>query len=232
MKCDVFVSTRNVDVGLASAKRNVEVGRVPVNTLNVNKCSLLSYCRYQTFQKSTTEWTVIFDDDVEIEEGWFDQLSRYIAPDVIAVEGLIGYTGPARLLKKGERSYGGWNTLFRTDVYKKWKPDKWVRALDDYLLGQFGIKYGKWVRVPVQGKHTMNLERSAFRGGIGYREVLGAKCIIQMGKLAVMIPVYSFKKNRYGMTQNTLAIKGIMSRPPNRNSSEKAAPAQSPRIRS
>jgi hypothetical protein len=213
MKCDVFVSTRNLQTGMLSAKRNVEIGRVPVNTLNVNKCSLLSYCRYQTFQRSTTEWTVIFDDDVQVEEGWFDHLSRYIAPDVVAIEGFIGYNGPVRYLRKGERSYGGWNTLFRTEVYKKWKPDKWVRALDDYLLGQFGIKYGKWVRVPVKGTHKMDLRRSAFRGGMGYREVLGAGSVIQLAKLAGMIPIYSFKKNRYGITQNSLAIRGILSRP-------------------
>ena len=87
MKCDVFVSTRNLETGLLSAKRNIEIGKVPVNTLNVNRCSLLSYCRYQTFQRSTTDWTVIFDDDVVVEDGWFDHLSRYIAPDVVAIEG-------------------------------------------------------------------------------------------------------------------------------------------------
>lgn len=209
---DVFVSSKNDQTGLVAAKRNILRGGVPAKRIIIERSRPLSYSRYKIFQAAQTEYVVVFDDDVYVEDGWFETLAHYFDAydDVVAVEGMVGQEGMPWLLKKGERSYGLWNTIFRADVFRKWYPEKWTYAYDDYLIGQFALRFGKWVRVPIPGTHRFDMRRSAVWGGIGIREVFGAKSVINMTKLACMTAVYAKRKNRYGIEQNLLTIKGIM----------------------
>jgi glycosyltransferase involved in cell wall biosynthesis len=208
---DVFVSSKNDRSGILAAKKNIERGGVPAKRIVVERSRPLSYSRYKIFQEAKTDYVVVFDDDVFIQNGWFETLARYFSfDDVVAVEGMVGYQGKPWLLKRGERSFGLWNTILRTDVFKKWFPEKWTYAYDDYLIGQFSLGFGKWVRVPVPGSHQFDMKRSAVWGGIGIREVFGVRSVVNMAKLAGMTAVYAKRKNRYGIEQNLLTIKGIM----------------------
>ncbi len=209
---DVLVSTRNKERALVSARRNIQNGSIPANRILLDVSSPVSYSRYLLFQKAQTPWVVTLDDDVEVEEGWFDLLKSYITPGVVGVEGMINYEGKPRELQRGERSYGCLDAILRTDVFRSWHPSKWVRSWEDYQIGQHALNYGKWVRIPVKGRHPLNLRRSALWGGKGYRDLFGWRSILFMGKLSAGIVRYALKEDYYGMIQNYYTMKGILSK--------------------
>jgi hypothetical protein len=216
MKLDVLLSVRQKDLlkGIENTYSNVARANIPMNKLLFDTSYPVSYSRWKLLQQSSTDWVVCLDDDVVIEENWFRYLLHFMMPDVVAIEGLIGYSGKPRLLRKGERSYGFWNLIIRTDVAKKWHPSKWVRSWEDYQIGQHCLKYGKCVRVPVKGQHNRQLDvkQSGLWSGRGCRDALGIGSLAYLCKLSFGMGNFLIKRDRYGTIQNTYAIKGLLSR--------------------
>lgn len=215
MTFDVLISTRTYDKGLSAARKNVEIANIPVNRILVDTSKPVSYSRYKLFQKAETEWVVTFDDDVEVEPDWLQRLLPFTKfADTVGVEGLINYPGIPRKLRVGERSYGCWNALLKSSVFKEWKPDKWMRSWEDYSIGQHALKFGSWWQVPISGKHnaTLNVKSQAIWSGMGNREVFGARSIFYFFKLGSRIPLHLYRSDWRAVQQNMYTMKGILKR--------------------
>jgi glycosyltransferase involved in cell wall biosynthesis len=139
---------------------------VPANTIVIETSRPLAMARMRAIKKVQAEWFAFIDDDVEIKEGWFQHLWKFVEDDIGAIAGCMDEYGlgerwdrvksefrrkksKIRFLKKEER---GWthNTLIRTKVVKDWKPSREdLEAFEDYELTQHIINKGyKWLSVP------------------------------------------------------------------------------------
>lgn len=199
-KIDVVICTINGQKAVDHCYENIKRAGIPLNNLYVDNGYPLSYARWRVWQKVTTPWFVSLDDDVNLAEGWFQQLSSKIDENTIAVEGILNENmirnegtrnyfrviepsdkyDPVKkvyTLPRGKRGFV-LDTILKTSVFQKWKPIHWVEELEelqiiDFLKGVHGYKEkieGDWLRVITAGSHPGNWKRSALAGGHGYRE--------------------------------------------------------------
>ena len=211
------------------AYENIKLAGIPARKVFFDSAYPLSYSRWKLYQLPETEWFINLDDDVHLREGWFKQLTSRIDDNTIAVEGIIadaiknkGTYVPKKnawILPRGKRGFV-WDTLLKTSVFKKWKPVRWVEELEelqiiDFLKGTNGYHekiQGDWLRVIVDGAHSMNFERSALAGGHGYRENYGARSFVMFAKLGAVVPLSMYRNDFRTVRQNLLSMKGILQR--------------------
>jgi len=206
------------------AKRNIEIGHIPARRVIFDGAYPLSYSRWKLWQMAETPWFVNLDDDVILGENWFEKLSSKIDENTIAVEGMLGdtfrdtfnhYKGryipskDAWALDRGKRGFI-WNTLLKTEVFKKWNLKKIVEESEELQIIDFlkPIK-GDWLRVPIEGQHEGNFERSALACGSGWIQNRGAGAAVQFGKLAAAIPLHLYRRDYRTMRQNMLSLRGF-----------------------
>jgi glycosyltransferase involved in cell wall biosynthesis len=137
-----------------------------VNNIVLETSKPLSKARVIGARKCSTEWIAMFDADVEIPENWFDVVSKYIKPGVVAVSTpsidvnnihVMAYkmvTDKIKPLNTRDTPFID-NTLIRRDVLLKYDPPPVFYGEDD-LLYRFVKKRGVWVHPPHCGvKHFL-----------------------------------------------------------------------------
>jgi len=163
-----------IDVCIVSKTRVTGVKGLeylPIGNLIIETSRPLGLARMRAIQKVQTEWFAFIDDDVEIDEGWFGALTKYVQNDVGAVQGILQIKGlgekwdnalnttkisPSEL-KKGERGFTH-NVLIRTKCVTDWKPSRSdLSAFEDYEISQHILNKGyRWLRVPVESFHKLS----------------------------------------------------------------------------
>jgi len=144
----------------------------------------------RAIQKVKTEFFVALDDDVEIPDDWLSQISKYMASNVAAIDGHLRIKGmdglddalnknqlsEPKMLQKCERSFGLWNTLYRTQVFRDWKPSRPdLTSWEDYELGNHIMKKGyQWITIPIlNGFHNWTwdkVEKAALWSAEGFKQ--------------------------------------------------------------
>lgn len=137
-----------------------------VNRLVFETSKPLSTARVIGARKCSTEWIAMFDDDVEIPEHWFDVVSKYIKPGVVAISTpsidvnnihMMAYkmvTDKIKPLHTRDTPFID-NTLIRRDVLLEYNPPPLFYG-EDELLYRFAKKRGKWIHPPYCGvKHFL-----------------------------------------------------------------------------
>jgi glycosyltransferase involved in cell wall biosynthesis len=162
LKIDVCLVTKN--------KVNTIKGMefIPINNLIIETSTPLALARMRSIQKVETEWFAFIDDDVEIDENWFETLKAYTqGTKVGAIQGMLlvkGLGGKwdqalnsigryAHDIKLGNRGFTH-NTLIRTEIVKDWIPPQNLSAYEDYVLTQYILRKGyRWINVPTISYH-------------------------------------------------------------------------------
>jgi len=161
---------------------------IPVNNLIIETSTPLALARMRSIQKVKTEWFAFIDDDVEIDENWFETIKPYTKKtDVGATQGSLLIKGLGdkwdnalnsrtvfqQELKIGERGCTH-NTLIRTELVKDWVPPQNLSAWEDYSLTQHILNKGyRWVVIPTKSHHTKswkNIWKNIFWGIKGENE--------------------------------------------------------------
>jgi glycosyltransferase involved in cell wall biosynthesis len=137
-----------------------------VNNIIIETSRPLSKARVNGARKCSTEWIAMFDDDVEIPENWFDIVSKYIKPGVVAISTpsidicnihITAYrivSEKIRPLNLRDVPFIN-NTLIRKDVLINYNPSLLFYG-EDILLYNYVKKKGKWIHPPYCGvKHFM-----------------------------------------------------------------------------
>lgn len=172
---------------------------IPMNKLIIDTTKPLSIARVRLIQRVSTDWFIFLDDDVKITPSWFSELSRYVSPEVGAVQGIMFYKGLGekwdkavnrsipRIVKElsiGERGFTH-NTLIKTCLVQDWKPSrKDLSALEDYEITQHILRQGsKWLIVPVNAYHLIDWEkirRNVVWNMVNYKKILPGSGIVKM----------------------------------------------------
>lgn len=168
MKIDICLVTKN-DI---SSIKGIEY--IPINKLIVETSKPLALARMKAIKKVTTDIFAFIDDDVEIDENWFNVLIPYIIKkDVGAVQGILSIKGlgikwdnalrkdkvESRVLKIGDRGFTH-NTLIKTDLVRDWIPPKDLSAWEDYDLTTHILKKGySWIKVSTDSRHNNSFKR-------------------------------------------------------------------------
>jgi glycosyltransferase involved in cell wall biosynthesis len=179
-KIDVCVCTR--DGKLPQGLENI-----PINKLIINKDKPIGIARMNCIKEVTTPIFAFIDDDMIIDEYWFNMLYPIISKeDIGAVCGIttgkgFGWFSPyfydamgLKELKFGERIYTG-NTLIKTEYVKDWVPTYGLNCYEDLEIGNHIMNKGYNVMfVPsttIHYKSWKQLSRTAKWSGYRYREV-------------------------------------------------------------
>lgn len=156
------------------------LARLPVNRLIVENSSPLLAARWRAIKRVETEWFLFLDDDVALDDGWWDEAQKRMGPGVGAIqtrERLYGFGERwdmainAFRQSKPEIAYGPRArgtcvaTLIRTEAIRDWNPpDLDLDAYEDYLITQHIISRGwKWIdaRLPAWHRRTWRKHFSA-----------------------------------------------------------------------
>lgn len=179
LKIDVCVVTRN-------GKLPVGLQNIPVNKLMVETIKPVGIARQICISKVTTRIFAFIDDDIIINDKWFELLYYYIMKeDVGAVWGTTTGKGfgwmskysytPIGLkeLKYGER-FNTNNCLIKTELVKDWIPIYGLNCYEDLDLGNHIMKKNyKILFVPstaIHDKGWKGLRRSALWAGYRWVE--------------------------------------------------------------
>jgi FkbM family methyltransferase len=126
-----------------------------------------------------------------------------------------------KMLKKGERSFGLWNTYCRTKVFQDWKPSRPdLTSWEDYELGNHVLgKNFEWITVPIlNGYHNWDwdkVDRSALWSADGFKQTHSKlqtlrkifDCIRYVSKLQKEDPLID-----YNIYQTLKFVHGLKSR--------------------
>ena len=162
MKIDVCIVTKTP----LSQIKGLE--HIPVNNLIIETSTPLALARMRAIQKVKSKIFAFIDDDVELDESWFETLIPYFQdPTVGAVQGILSSKGFGSkwdkalknekvspiILKFGQRGFTH-NTLIKTESVKDWIPDKDLSAWEDYdLTVHIMNKKLSWIRVSTDSYH-------------------------------------------------------------------------------
>jgi GT2 family glycosyltransferase len=178
-KIDVCVVSRD-----GSLPKGLE--HIPINNLIIETISPVGEARRRCISKVTTRLFAFIDDDIIIDEGWFDILYHYVMKDNVgAVWGTTigeGYGWfskysydriPLKKLKYGER-FNTSNCLIKTEIVKDWVPTYGLNCYEDLDLGNYIMSKGYGVLfVPSNAVHYKNwskLRHSALWAGYWWVE--------------------------------------------------------------
>lgn len=165
MKVDVLIPTKDPSKIRPKLLQTLKKAAW-VNEIFFETSKPLSTARVNGARKCSTEWIAMFDDDVEIPENWFDIISKYINPDVVAISTpsvdvnnihMMSYkkvTDKIKPLHTRDTPFID-NTLIRRTILLEYHPPP-VFYGEDELLYRFAKKKGMWVHPPYCGvKHFL-----------------------------------------------------------------------------
>ena len=169
MKIDVCIVTKN-DIRTVKG-----LEYVPLNKLIIETSKPLALARMRAIHKVTTPIFAFIDDDVELDEDWFETLISHMKnPSVGAVQGVLSTKGfgenwdkalkkdreAPRVLKLGERGFTH-NTLIKTELVKDWIPPEDLSSWEDYDLTAHILKNGcSWVKVSTSSRHRNSWKKA------------------------------------------------------------------------
>ncbi len=163
MKLDVCIVTKN------HVKSIKGLEYIPINNLIIETSSPLALARMRAIQKVEKEYLVFIDDDVEIDETWYELLETHLKnPQVGAVQGQLLFKGlgeqwdqalnndikqKTKKLKLGNRGMTH-NTIIKTELVKDWVPPPTLSSYEDYDLTQHILGKGyDWIVIPTKSFH-------------------------------------------------------------------------------
>jgi glycosyltransferase involved in cell wall biosynthesis len=165
MRVDVLIPTR--DPNKIRPKLLEVIKKASwVNNIIIETSRPLSKARVNGARKCSTEWIAMFDDDVEIPENWFDIVSKYIKPGVVAISTpsidvnnihMLAYKKVSDKIKPLHLRDTPFidNTLIRRDILLEYNPPP-IFYGEDELLYRFAKKKGLWIHPPYCGvKHFL-----------------------------------------------------------------------------
>ncbi len=185
MLIDVVVCTKD-------GKTPKGLYNLPLANLIVETSKPLGWARKRAIEKVDTDWFAFIDDDVEIDEKWYQTLLPYTFNDEVgAVQGELRVKG---LGEKWDKAINGTtekkisyradpesvghthNTLIRTPVVRDWVPSrKDLHFFEDYEITQHILSKGyKWVVVPTDSKHIWSwekLRKNSYLANIWWKKV-------------------------------------------------------------
>ena len=169
MKIDVCLVTKN------NINEVDGIEHVPVNHLIIETSAPLALARKRAIEKVRTPIFAFVDDDVELDETWFDTLISHMQdPTVGAVQGILStkglgvkwdkalkkYKGDPIILKLGERGFTH-NALIKTELVRDWNPPENLSSWEDYDLTTHILKKGySWLRVPTESMHRNSWKKT------------------------------------------------------------------------
>jgi FkbM family methyltransferase len=162
---------------------------LPVDKTIIETSFPLGLATMRAIQKVETDRFVALDDDVEIPNDWLDQVSKYMASNVAAVDGHLRVKGldgwddklnkvqlsEPKFLKKGERAWT-WDVYCRTDIFKDWRPSRPdLTSWEDFEIGNHVLgKNYQWISVPIlNGYHNWSwkkIEKNALWSAEGFKQ--------------------------------------------------------------
>lgn len=191
------------------------IENIPLNNLIIETSTPLALARMRAIQKVKTEWFAFVDDDVDINEAWFEKLEEHTHGENIgAIQGMLLVKGlgekwdqalnnverQVHELKLGNRGLTH-NTLMRTEIVKDWIPPPNLSAYEDYLLTQHILKKGyRWINVPTKSYHKKtwkNVWKNAIWGTASRKELWPSNMdtILQIVKNLIWILRISLSMN-------------------------------------
>jgi glycosyltransferase involved in cell wall biosynthesis len=143
---------------------------IPKGRVIIETSAPLGLARKRAIGKVQAKWFAFIDDDVEITETWFSELTHYLGSEIGAIQGsltVVGLGDPwdrilteyahseLRFLKLGDRGFTH-NTLIRTELVKDWRPSRPdLSAYEDYEITQHILKKGyRWIVAPTSAMHN------------------------------------------------------------------------------
>lgn len=174
-KVDVILRCRNYSNEIKE-RFEQNIRSLPVANVIIETSSPLGMATMGAIRNVQTEFFVAFDDDVIIPNDWLEQVSAHITSKVGAIDGHLSVKGfgslddvinkkipvTPRVLQHGERAFGLWNALCRTEVFVDWEPSTpELSSWEDYELGMHVLKKGfVWITIPISnGYHLWSWEK-------------------------------------------------------------------------
>ena len=182
------MSMEKIDVCVVTRDNKLPKGleHIPVNNLIVETIKPVGLARQKCISKVVTSIFAFIDDDIIIDEYWFNSLYHYMLKDNVgAVWGITTgkgfgwfskYSYDTIILKKikiGER-FNTSNCLIKTELVKNWVPTYGLNCYEDLDIGNYIMKQNKDILfVPSTAIHYKGwneLKRSALWAGYRYKE--------------------------------------------------------------
>ncbi|MCS7120840.1 MAG: glycosyltransferase [Nitrososphaerota archaeon] len=179
MKVDVLIPTKDPEKIRPRLLQTLKKASW-VNNIVLETSKPLSIARAIGARKCSTEWIAMFDDDVEIPENWFEVVSKYIGPGIVAISTpsfdvnnihMMAYkivVDKIRPLHTRDTPFID-NTLIRRDILLNYYPPP-VFYGEDEILYRFAKKRGRWVHPPPCGvKHFLMVKSNVEEGSIKWQ---------------------------------------------------------------
>lgn len=158
-KIDICIPTLNKEL---TAEKMLEIEDftkyIPVNKIIFSTAKGLANSRNELMSKVEAEWFIFLDDDVEINEDWWNQISKHMNDKRVGAANGLGYSDSwiLKILRdflfvvRGTKEQRGFtsNTLIRTKAIKGIRLERKGRLEDAELQDKICNNGYMWVHDP------------------------------------------------------------------------------------